>query len=712
MRPHPWPSRGQPAPFHDRIFRRAVLPAWYERWVKLSPAARQKFVTAFGLRVGLDSTPPMVDATSFTTSEREELTRAGFVGVEQRGTRIVLAETHEAGDFGAFVRSLNIYHPLGGERGNPFAYVQSAFATYTLNEQLRQIVNEHGFQNLGYVDVARMFVQRRQWPGWVAAHLRDPLHQEILDAIETAGGRLRLADLPARLPGRQPAVIRSALEGLVIHLALFEDVEPGSWDIVVGFLPATWEDLQRLRHPPPRPELTPGTCTGEVLGEPGHLLGDLRAMLLELAASPARIKQDRVLYKSDAERLDASLTPLPALLAETLDLTASERLSDAMAIGRTLGLLAIHEDGGSGAVRLIPEGQRWLKLDAARQLTFLLDSLREKQPASYIDAYYPEPGDAVFLGSSLTAVPRDEGIMGRPRRGSATEEARQRQPLREAVYAALAELPMGEFVRLIDFIGHTAHGSHNPLLLGRRADQVSVRLQGHPVLSLEQELAEAGERLLNQVIRDRLIPLGCMQAGLDAEGYLLIARRPPLEVYFGKPPLAALPVPGPTKIVVQPDFTIVVMGPNPAVVVDLMPFCAKVRGSAGSSSLTLRLTRDQVLKAIDEGLPGQEVVERLERLASVPLPGNVAHEVREWCGWVRRVTVAPASLVRCPDRSTADRVQSALGKKAERLNDTTVAFTAGELTSALKQKLQKQGVFVEMEEPVGTKKGKKGKKKR
>src|SRR5262249_3007513 len=76
------------------------------------------------------------------------------------------------------------------------------------------------------------------------------------------------------------------------------------------------------------------------------------------------------------------------------------------------------------------------------------------------------------------------------------------------------------------------------------------------------------------------------------------------------------------------------------------------------------------------GRTGEGVLGRRERLATTAVPDNVRQEVRGWGEWVRTVTAAAATLIRCPDEATADRVHGALGRKAERLNATTVAFPA------------------------------------
>ncbi|MGH7226047.1 MAG: helicase-associated domain-containing protein, partial [Gemmataceae bacterium] len=108
----------------------------------------------------------------------------------------------------------------------------------------------------------------------------------------------------------------------------------------------------------------------------------------------------------------------------------------------------------------------------------------------------------------------------------------------------------------------------------------------------------------------------------------------------------------------------------------------------------LRLTRASIVKAVMTGLSAEEILERLQHHGSTPLPSNVVHEVREWAGWVRSVPAAPAMLFRCPDAHTADRVLAALGRNAEKLNETTVAFSSAALSETDRRKLREQGIIV------------------
>src|SRR6185437_1906786 len=109
----------------------------------------------------------------------------------------------------------------------------------------------------------------------------------------------------------------------------------------------------------------------------------------------------------------------------------------------------------------------------------------------------------------------------------------------------------------------------------------------------------------------------------------LIARRPRLDVYFGRDasavetPEAAASV---TRVVVQPDFSVIVIGVDLAPVAELVPFCERVRERSDAGAVTLRITRASVVRAVTAGLSDTEILDRLQRHCGTPLPGNVVHE--------------------------------------------------------------------------------------
>ena len=77
----------------------------------------------------------------------------------------------------------------------------------------------------------------------------------ILDVFREAEGPMPLAELAGRLEGSNPDEVRSAVDKLVAHLALVEDLQPETWELMVGFLPAVRAELIRASQPRERPPL-------------------------------------------------------------------------------------------------------------------------------------------------------------------------------------------------------------------------------------------------------------------------------------------------------------------------------------------------------------------------------------------------------------------------------------------------------------------------
>jgi hypothetical protein len=271
--------------------------------------------------------------------------------------------------------------------------------------------------------------------------------------------------------------------------------------------------------------------------------------------------------------------------------------------------------------------------------------------------------------------------------------------LRQALDRAFGAIEKGVYYRLEDFAKHAVFGPDNPLRLGLGLDEVSISLGGKPVPPLEEFVELAGMVLLNSFLKYRLIPLGCLTTALDDAGRLCVKRTPQLDAYFGrqvaKSELVGGAVTGESRVVVQPDFSVVIIGLNPAPAAALAPFSERSTKGGGQGAMVLKLTRESVVRAVANGLEPKEIVKRLQTHATVEVPTNVLKEVEGWAGWVRRVTTSTMTVLRCPDRETADRVLGALKRQAERVNDTLVAVDLKKLTSVERTRLRDQGIIVQ-----------------
>ncbi len=575
-------------------------------------------------------------------------------------------------------------------------YLGQCFNSYLATKECEKIVyKQTGLPSHSTAqNIFDTFVTRRRWPDWVADYLGDPLAGPVIAAIEVRGGVVPLGRLAEYLPEHSPAQVRQTVDQLINHLALFEDLDLKTFDVLIGFLPAVLKDRQKASQKRGEQPLQPviPTETGPL---EGMYVADLRAVLLETVGQPPRLKQDYSLFQKEEERYLAALDPFPTWMQGGADASAFSRLR----LEKTLYLLrhldlaqSVRGENSSQSLVLTERGQHWLSLSREEQSAWLFAVYRDQKWGDRFGHL-----DSFFLGSNITSVPMPDEPN---QRGSAghyygSMPMQDRLPLREAVYRAFADLPVGTFFLVDDFLARYSTGSRNPLLLGRDVKNVVIHLDSRRVPPLEEHLEEAGRRLLWSILQMKLIGMGGVQLGRDASNRLLFARLPRLDVYFGKARVAPSLVEETTRVVVQPDFSIIVIGLNPAPAAELAAFCERVRGRSSQGSMTFRITRDSVVKGLMAGLPAEQVMARLEKHSSTPIPKNVATEVRGWCGWVRTVSPQSMLLLRCLDADTADRVMGAVGKSGERVSDTVVAIAEDALTSALRQKFASHGILLQ-----------------
>lgn len=711
--------------FHEKAFRRGGQAAWDARWHSLSVEARAAFlddVKGPARSRSMDrgsAVQPSVPIAKFAPRVLDELTTAGFVVV--RGSRMItpadrVFAVEDTVDFASRVRSLHRYHLLVPEPESMVGtYLNACFSSNLLYPALFKVLRDSGIDDLVDFDaLLKHYVLGHRWPDMVVKSLKDPVAARIMAAVRQADRPTLLADLPGRIEGTGPEKVRSSLENLIAHVALVEDLDPKSLDLQVGLLPAVRDSIARASLPRVRPPLLACDAPKELGPDEGILVGDLRALLLEVASEPPRLRQDRQLFQKEIERFEDILEPLPAWLTNYLGFSPEGRLNHASEWARYLKMVKEVVAGKLIHLHLAPKGQKWLTSGIDFQHADLLDPFRA--PTSQADLYkfpqaeterdfdpydYYSGFDLRFHGVNVVALKGEKG-----RRPPSLYNIRPKdlEPLRDALDRACSALPIGAFHRLDSFLDHSVFADHNPVNLGVAPGKghVSLYSNGRLVPPVDERREEVGRQLLDSFIRLRLIPLGCLRTAIDDQGRLCIAREPLLDAYFGRATAPGKQASASkatadeaSKVIVQPDFSVVIIGPNPAPAADLIPFCERTTRGPGRGAIVLKVTRESVIKAVAHGLSPSEVVTRLKRHVSHEIPANVLREVEGWAGWVRHVKSESLTVLRCPDRESADRVMAALRKQAERLQDTLVAIEPARLTAVERKKLQDQGILIE-----------------
>lgn len=712
-----------------RILNRVAAPAvakvtisksspvyWETKWHALSIHARKLFLSVLTDDPATKSRPPgqaEPPATPVSKDVVDQLVDAGFLEIREthrQSMTVGVPATEGLSDFAARIHLLGQTHLLSA--GHPDGLVTFAHNTRNARNILDALNNV--FRTVGIPKVLILahclrHLSQGQWPGWVTNVIGDPLAERIVNVVRKAGKPVALTELVNRMKGERPEVVREMVAKLVLHLALLEDLDPATSDLVVGFHPIVRDELVAAEQPRTRPLLIVCQQPKEVCADESVIVNDLRGVLLEVASEPPRIRQNASLFHKENNRFRVLLEPLPAWLVEALGRPDDEaRLEQAFAWARAFHLLNDVSEKNEMRRELTDAGKAWLASSLEEQYAWVfgrMSALVSRPDAEEwghqmmcfaLDRHETSAeGDAHFLGEHITARSFTAGTLAPPHWTSKPED---HHLLREFLYRAFSELEPGVFYRLDSVKEHIAWEEMNPLHLGRAAHDVVVYWRSRLVPPLHYERVRTTQYLITRLVTRRLIPLGCLQAAIDDEGRICIARGPRFDVYFGRKVdrLALAPAAEvPTRVVVQPDFSVIVIGMNPAPVAELAPFCERTTRSGGQGAIILKITRESVVKAVGHGITPAEILARLERHATIGVPGNVLRELENWSTRVRHVILSSIDVLRCPDRETADRVVAMFRRSSERLNETLVAFDRAALTSAARNKLREHGILVE-----------------
>jgi hypothetical protein len=716
-------DRGEPRDFYERAFRRRSLAAWDAKWQQLTVPARYSFLHVVKLPhkdPAPYGDPPSAPRDDFSPDVLAELIAAGLVRIDRFRSgaapdRVVAGiGTNDFAWRGRILRRMHLLN--AGLPSELSRYVDEVFSRIDLVQAIAAILQTVGISEDYYRldELLQRFIAGHRWHEWVTLALAEPLAKPILKAVKEAGASIPLLELCGRIGGTKPETVRAVVDQLIGHLVLFEDLHPESWEILVGFLPAVREKIIQARQPRQRPPLEVCESPKELAPHGSVLVNDLGSVLLEIANAPPRLRADHELYQREIDRFLSVLDPLPAWLLDALEWSGQERLADAFEWAKTLQLVTELAEVRSTRLQVSAKGRQWLSSSVEEQYMAIIEHLTRaparENPFEQYDMLYNvgrKPSraavtdEARFFGEHWTIQKVDTRKTREQNWGMV--QSSERLALRPHVERALAALKPGVFYRLDSVCMHLAFGAHNPVNVGLPPDRTQVTRTGKFVPSLEEEREEAGKSLLDAFMRRRLIPLGCVRVAIDNEGKVCVARELGCELYFGhKIDLAGLfpRSDHASRVVIQPDFSVIVIGPSTASIAELTLLCERSTKGGGNGATILKITRDSVVRAVRLGLKPADIIARLTRHASNDIPANVLREVKEWSSWVRRVKLSTMTVIRCTERDSADRVMGVLRSRAERLSDTIIAIDHAKLTAPERDKLSGQGIIVQAESDV------------
>lgn len=516
-----------------------------------------------------------------------------------------------------------------------------------------------------------------------------PALAPLLELLADARGRTRARALARLFPRFGRPEVDRVRERLARTRVLFHDLDPATLDLEIGLSAPAREALSREPEPAP---LEPLADRPADAFERPVFQEDVAALLLELARSPAKVKTGGgkkawqanpsgvPLYEKARARVLEAFEDVPGWVV-ALGLDRDRRLDLALGTAVARGLAGLHE----GELRLEDSGRAHLARPRAERLA-LFPVPVPAWKARLDETHYGIAASSIVLDADPDPRP---GAPSRPREASSAD----RSALRSAVARCFASLETGRFFELDRFVKSACARGEAPLRRGAEPSRVQATLGLRVVPGEAGELERASRQLLRQLVTGPLAHVGGVALAPLGQGGFAFALAPLGRVYLGLE--AALPeetAPAPAGAILQPNFDVVVLGPDPGLVAELLLVAEPAGGAAGDPARTFQLTRASVRAAVAAGLSAEAIVALLARVSRTGVPENVARSVRDWAGQVRRASLASGAVLVLPDQETLERVQAALGASARPLGHAVAV--EGLSPGELRRRLEKLGVIL------------------
>jgi hypothetical protein len=533
--------------------------------------------------------------------------------------------------------------------------------------------------------------QRLSGWGWGVEEERSPKTAWFANkaTVETAKHLLRLGleskrpwalqALLGELPEQLRPAVDPALKACLRHGLLFAALDKASFELLIGVCPFTLHMANRLAPVPPAVQ----KCTG-VLGVPFHI-EDMTQVLVLAASDECLLNRndERQFFKSVETRLREDFVALPQWLTGA---DFHMRLNAATAHLLQLRFVTdTYQKEAKRQLKATPAGRRWLGQslpDRIREILFESQRLWkdedwEDEEVSSED-YYSDPYDTADLDDYED---EDEPGLDSGKKGSSGKPnllAWQKSVWRQA--------PVEECVSLSDFLDYHARVS--------ATDSGAVRGRAHDDELTQEELRR--ERLENFFWR-ALVPCGCVEAAGQGPQDLRFRLSSAGQYLVGlKRSIPCGPANADARVVVQPNFEIVFLGPDLGAEVAMAAFAERCGRNAGT---LFRLTRAKMILAASRGVTAEGALAALGKFSSKPVPENVAAEVKAWFASCRSLTIRHSTLLQTPDEETALRTRQLLGASCGQLSPTLLEWPDQQLPSKLITKLRESGVFLETDSP-------------
>ncbi len=606
------------------------------------------------------------------------------------------------------------------DRGSMRLFNLSSFDTITWNEEFLACEDHHAWE------CEHGLLPRRGAPRVVMANPYFPsgevfaLTKSIWHWLSHSPGPQHLQDLLDQFQQHSLAQLAAALRGGVRYLILFPVVDPKTLRLRVGLLSRVLRWLQR------EPVSMPGPVDVPDPFQAPYLIADMRQLLALCQAEPPRLRtDDGGLYVRTSRSLLERATPVPPEFADLSPSNDQDRMECAKEFLLQLGLARTdHTTGRNQRLVITSSGRAWLGREEKAQLVSVIDFVRDglvspdtPAPARKHASRGAFTDDSLLDDSLRDDGLRDDDFLDDDFMDDWCEEEPQLllPPLaQEKLRAALAPARGPSFRPLPDYLAYAAEDLC-PLSGNSDEDEVLLDIFAWPFHTHglgKDRVSAVWREILQNVLRRLLFPLGGIELArladhrlafrITAIGEFILRWRSDFD--YGSLRRA--------DIIVQPNFEIVFLSPSALAAGTISRFAEQVGRNARSGARTgartgarsgarsgartgtlFKITRSSIFAAAATGSTRQDVLTALRELSAKPLPANVTTEIEGWFAQCRRVRIAAAVIIECPDEDTARRVLAAGKNLVRPLGDRIVELREGHRQGQLVRRLRKEGLF-------------------
>ncbi len=407
------------------------------------------------------------------------------------------------------------------------------------------------------------------------------------------------------------------------------------------------------------------------------LIEDLKYILRESLLEPIRIRgNDGKIFAKRNKELIQKIVSLDNLFDLFFHVDNEGRILNTVSNAKYLGLLHLKgKEGKDLRYEITPMGRAWLGFSDKKRLVWILNQhFKKTKNLEDFDIFSDEYEEhLVDFNNSIDFLPNHY-----------MNFSDFDTKIEKKIIEIFQNLKIDDFHVLEEFIDKCCKPSNNPYTNLPKGMFRIARLSKH-----QAELI--WRNLLQDFLFIRLLPLGGIKLGVDTNQQLYFAMTDIGHYFLGTRDHFEYPIHAQDKVIVQPNYEIIFLEPSSYAEYLLTPLAQRTGKNLGN---VFKITKESIKKAAFFGIDVDTILSTLQTLSQKNLPQNVVHEIQEWHGNTKTISIHDALIIHCPDSETAQRVKKLGGKNITTLTENILQCSDLSEKTKLSKKLNKEGIFV------------------